>query len=392
MNYLRVVREDDTHVDHIELPSENDKSETDTLNWQSIPDEVESEHDDIAEEEDQRSTISQPKEARNGIDLLMISKSIDQSKKGDSIGINSIFYSESASSLSHSKALDAEKDFIEICRELNDMAVELIKQGIQIQEGEDEAEGDQEDFEEQKMIKAYEWYQQAKSYLNACIKHSLNKYTKIENGYMIVIHYNLAWVFQKIPELDECAKHLEVVLHMVETLNTDNWIAELNKLRYLTKFHLQQWAIKSQLDNNIEALEDGKRSAKNWHKLISKTFTLCKSKIKQDLKSKFKKKLKIANREREQSSEGSCNEYSPKAAQNKKKFIHFDKSKYYQHDSSKIDFKKRRCFSEEDSKNKPLNRSTKIILKHQKGDSRNSSLENIHTFYMKSSPSVERLK
>ena len=232
-------------MDNIELPSE-----TDTYNCQSIPDEVESSHADIAEEEDRRSASSQPKELLNVHDLLAISKSNDQSKKGDSIGINSIFYSESASSKSQSKAFDAEKDYIEIWKELNDMAVELIKQGIQIQEGDDEGEGENEEHEEEKMMKAYEWYQQAKSYLNACIKHSLNKYSQIENSYMIVIHYNLAWVFQKIPELEEWAKHLEIVIYMLENLKTENWMAEINKLRYMTKFHLQQWAIKSQLDNS----------------------------------------------------------------------------------------------------------------------------------------------
>lgn len=36
------------------------------------------------------------------------------------------------------------------------MAVELIKQGIQIQEGDDEGEGENEEHEEEKMMKAYE--------------------------------------------------------------------------------------------------------------------------------------------------------------------------------------------------------------------------------------------
>ena len=292
MQYLRVVGEDDTHMDNIELPSENDKTETDTLNCLSIPDEVDSEHNENVED-DYRSSDSQSRNQRATNEFIKQSNTIELSKKGESVGINSIFWSESASSKSNSKQFDNDKDYIEICKELNDMAVELIKQGIQIQEGEDE-EGEGEEYEQEKMIKAYEWYQQAKSYLNAWIKHSLNNYQHFEDTSIITIHYNLAWVYQKIPELDEWSKHLDIVLKMIESLTPTNSISELNKLRFMAKFHLQQCAIKSQLDNNIEALEDGKMSVKNWHSLISKTFTLWKSKIKKDLKIKFQNKQRMS--------------------------------------------------------------------------------------------------
>ena len=348
MQYLRVVGEDDTHMENIELPSENERTDSDTNNWLSIPDEVDSEHNENVEGE-YSSSNSNSIQDKNNDGIFVHNNLIELSKKENSVGINSLFTSESASSKSNSKQFDSKKDFVEICKELNDMAVELIKQGIQIQEGEDDEEGEGEEYEQEKMVKAYELYQQAKSYLKACIKHSKSNIKQFDDAYIITIHYNLAWVYQKLPELEDCSRHLDIVLKMIESVNSSSLISELNKLRYLAKFHLQQCAIKSQLDLNIDALEDGKMSVKNWHSLISKTFTLCKTKIKQDLRIKNQKLTKRTYKKWEQSPESSNFEYGPKNGLNKKKLIQISNSKYYM--QSKLnDWKKRRWFSEEDSK------------------------------------------
>ena len=91
------------------------------------------------------------------------------------------------------------------------MAVDLIKKGIRIQEGEDE-DGEGDENEQEKIMRAYEIYQQAKSYLNACLKHANNNIQHFDDTYVATFHYNLAWLYQKIPELDEWSKHLSETL------------------------------------------------------------------------------------------------------------------------------------------------------------------------------------
>ena len=56
-------------------------------------------------------------------------------------------------------------------------------------------------------------------------------------------------------------------------------------------------------------------------------------------------------------------------------------------------FKKRRWLSEENSRDGSINLSArKVVLNKQKSNSRNNSIESVHTFYLKQSPSIKQLK
>lgn len=91
-------------------------------------------------------------------------------------------------------------------------------------------------------------------------------------------------------------------------------------------------------------------------------------------------------------------EYGAKHANLKKKVKQIDKSKYLVCSNTKdndSNLSKRRCFSEENSRNGSISLSTqKVVFNRQRSDSRNSSLENIHTFHLKQSieRSANRLK
>lgn len=390
MEYLR-VEEEETHADNIELPTDNDKTETETYNWASIPDEVDSIQEEwSAEESKERELIGRNTYTPN--DFVKRCSIAEKSKRADSIDINSIFCSDSISNESQTKTYVTDKDYFEICKELNDMAVDLIKQGIRIQESENEDSECDED-QNDRALRAIDSFQQAKSYLNAWLKHSYN-IKNFDTAYIATFHYNLAWLYQKLPQLEEWSYHLDEVIKIIEGHLPNNLMSELNKLKYMTKFQLQQCAIKSQLDNNIGALKHGNMSVKNCHNLISKTYQIWKFKISNEIKLKQQKKLKQAFCQRQESLDSSDFEYGPKNILNKKKHTNLDKSKYFKSNKNNgTELKKRRCLSEENTSNRSINLSArKVVLNRQKGSSRNNSLESVHTFYLKQSPSMQQLK
>jgi hypothetical protein len=82
-------------------------------------------------------------------------------------------------------------------------------------------------------------------------------------------------------------------------------------------------------------------------------------------------------------------------AKQKKKIKHsnIDKSKYFQSNSKEVISRKRRCLSEETSRNNSVNLSTqKVILNQHKRMSRDSSLESVHTFHLKRNSVEKKLK
>ena len=134
-------------------------------------------------------------------------------------------------------------------------------------------------------------------------------------------------------------------------------------------------------------------SVKNSHNLILKTYKLWRSKIENEIKQKQIKRLKLAYKKRQDSLEGSDFEYGPKNILNKNRQIKKDDSKYFKNNKTNQKIKKRRWLSEENSRNESINLSArKVVLNKQKGNSRNNSLENVHTFYLKQSPSVKQLQ
>jgi len=76
--------------------------------------------------------------------------------------------------------------------------------------------------------------------------------------------------------LQKCSEHLDKCLQYFDKVEISNQTVEINTIRHLTKFHLQQWAVKSQLDKHLEALEHGKSSVKNCQALIYRTYKLWK--------------------------------------------------------------------------------------------------------------------
>lgn len=168
---MRVLADDETHVGNVEFNTDfENRTETD-YNCGSIPDEIDSLHESLKEAGYRTVDNRQLTQEQERLSIKH-SNTLELSKKGDSIDMNSIFYSESPSNGSSIKAKDDEKNYVELCRELNDMASELIKQGIRLQEGEDEGEGEGEEDEEDRLQRALECFEKAKAYLNACLNHA----------------------------------------------------------------------------------------------------------------------------------------------------------------------------------------------------------------------------
>lgn len=143
------------------------------------------------------------------------------------------------------------------------MAVELIKQGVKLQEETEDGEGEEEEEEEERQQKALICYEKAKSYLTACLNHAKKNCSLFDETFLTTIHYNLACVYQKVPDLLNCSIHLDEAIKLLEPVPTMNSLIDQNKTRLLTKFQLQQCAVKSQLENHPVALEHGKLSVKN---------------------------------------------------------------------------------------------------------------------------------
>jgi hypothetical protein len=378
---MRVSAEEESHVENFELPSEQERTETDFY-CASIPDEI----DSILEESKERD-IDQL-ESDNEIDVKFESNTIELSKQGDSIDINSIFCSESQSNGSASKIED--KNYVELWRELNDMAVDLIKQGIRLQEAEEEEEGEGEDAEddEDRNKRAHECFDKAKAYLSASLNHANTHRKLFEDSFMISMQFNLAWVYQKISKLSEWAKWLDKVIKLTERLKSANGQAEFNKIRHLTKFQLQQWAIKSQTDDHVNALYHGKASVKHWHSMIFQTYKLCKKQVDDELKRHNQTWLRNSYKKNMFDEDSFEDEYGAKKQNKKPKNLNLGKSKYFQiNDWKKSGSRPRRWYSEEDSSINSINLSTqKVVLNKHRGTIRESSLENIHTFHLKPSP------
>lgn len=274
MDYIRVSGEEETHMENIEMPSE--QTETDFREG-SIPDEIES-----AENESQvvEEIHYKTEDLRNQVNLdssewfHVGQHTIELSKQAESIDFQSIFYSETDGSAS--KVTDS-KNTIERWRELNDMAVDLIKQGIKIQEGEDsEAEGELDEDDDDRQNRAHELFNTALNYLKAWVGYMDNAPNLFESTIVQTIHYNIAWILQKTSDLQQWAKHLDVVLKLFKNHKESSLSSDLIKSKTIVKFELQQWAIKSQNNDHLEAIEHGKNSVKQCHSLIYKTYKLCK--------------------------------------------------------------------------------------------------------------------
>lgn len=360
---MRVAGEGEIYADNAEIHSEKDPNESETLNCESIPDEVNSLKEIYHEDVCQQSTESQLFQRKSDNKSANKRSTIELSKKCDSVDLTSIFWSDSISSQSHSKAFASKKDYVEVCRELNDMATDYIKQAIQLQES--ELEEGEEDWEESKLTserghKIKILYQEALSYLNAWLKHITEQSQQFEVAFVITIHYNLAWVYQKFEDLKKCSKHLNEALGCIENIQCSNLCAELYKLKYLTKFHLQQWAIKSQLNDHTEALEHGKLSVRNWHSLIFKSYKVLRSRLEAEAAQKHQSRLRVSYKDDVSEFDSSKLEYGAKKIVCKRKSIKAGFAKYMktQEDSAQSG-RKRRCMSEENSKDGSINLSAK---------------------------------
>ena len=103
MEFLRV--EENIHEDNIELPIDSDKTETETYNCASIPDEVDSIKEDYSFElNNDRNQINFKTFVAS--EQLKSSTLVEQSRWDD---INSIFCSDSLSNESQSKTFVTEK-------------------------------------------------------------------------------------------------------------------------------------------------------------------------------------------------------------------------------------------------------------------------------------------
>lgn len=195
----------------------------------------------------------------------------------------------------------------------------------------------------------------------------------------------MACVYQKVSDLKACSRHLDEVIKLIDTQEPSNKVSEFNKIRYNTKFQLQQCAIKSQIGNHSDALVHGKAAVKNCHLLIFKSYKLCKKKLDEEYQKKNDKRMRLSNKKQLSEKEETVNEYGVKKMPSKSRNFKIDKSKYFQtHDPVKDSGRKRRCHSEESSQNNSVNLSTrKIVLNRHRADSRDSSLENVHTFHLK---------
>lgn len=194
--YLRISEEEAFRAENMELPSEKgENTDTEEFNCGSIPDEVESMKNGQAEEvvyqSDNNLSEDQP---LNESQSIKCSNTLENSKKFDSIEDNSIFASENLSNSSSPKR-NEERDILEVCKEMNNMAVELIKQGTALQEGDDEDNDEEENEteEDERQIRAENSYSKAKAYLDACLEHAENKQYKhrFDPTFWITIHYNL---------------------------------------------------------------------------------------------------------------------------------------------------------------------------------------------------------
>lgn len=257
----------------MELPSERDATDTDEFNWGSIPDEVDSIRE-IEIEERASKTLDDRSKNSDSVSIKH-SNTIELSKKWESIDMNSIFASESVSNQSNSKKLEDDKDIFENCKELNNTAVQLIKEGIKFQEL-DEEEDENDNSSEENLQKAFSWFNKAKLYLGHSLEIIENNEISFDPTQAIAVYYNIAWVYQKLSNLKKWSEFLEKCLKLMTALTSENNSIELHKIRNLTKLHLQQWAVMSQQDRHVEALENGKLSVKHCQTLIYRSYKLCK--------------------------------------------------------------------------------------------------------------------
>ena len=247
--------------------------------------------------------------------------------------------------------------------------------------------------EEERMQKAYELFEKAKTYLSAAVKHADNHSELFDDWFRISMYFNLAWVHQKISNLKEWGSYLDKVIELIEKQDTNSDVSEFNKMRHLSKFMLQQCAIKSQTDNHLKALDHGKASVKNCHNLLIKTYKLWKKQVNVELKKEKRKKMRMSHKPKETQLERSLeNEYGAKDFQ-KSKPGNLNDSKYFSKaDKTPLKRRKRRWYSEENSRNSSTSLSTrKVILHKKRWDSRESSFENIHTFHLKQSSTEKSL-
>ena len=205
--------------------------------------------------------------------LSIIIQSIFRNKC-DSIGMNSIFGSESQSN--HSISKENDQNIFELCRNMNNAAVELIKQGVKLQELEEENFSEGEIDEEENLSKAFICYSKAKKWLDSWMKSIETNERLFSVSNLITIYYNVAWIFQKKSQLKETSEYLNKCLQLLWKIRLSSQAIELNKLRHMTKIELQQWAVISQIDSHKEALEHGKLSVKNCQTLIYRTYKMCK--------------------------------------------------------------------------------------------------------------------
>lgn len=283
------------------------------------------------------------------------SPTIELSCQESSEDINSIFYSNSFSN--DSSINQDSKDYFKICKELNDSAVEHIKEGIRLQEGEEDSEESEGEVdEEDKMNMVFNLFNKAKAYLTAAIKHVNNHCESFSDVFLISIYYNMAWVNQKISDLEEWGYYLDLVLELIEKQSTNNEISEFNKMRYWAKFQLQQWAIKSQTDDHLKALDHGKFSVKNCHNLIFQTYKLWRRKINSERMKLDVNKKRMSFKPKKIREDSFNNEYSSKDVY-KGNINNLEDSKYFTKEKNRS--RNRRWFSQENSRNNSVNLSTK---------------------------------
>ena len=267
--------DDGSHMENLELPSEKGQTSTDEFNWASIPDEIDSFKEAVFENEAECKTIDLRRMSENSQNVsVKHSNTIDLSKKWDSIEMNSIFASESQSNQSTSKEND--QNIFKLWKDMNNAAVELIRQGVRLQELEEENSSEGEIDEEENLRKAFIWYSKAHTWLESWMKSIEANERLFSVANLITIYFNVAWIFQKKSQLKETSIYLDKCLQLLWKIRSTSQAVELNKSRHITKIELQQWAVISQIDSHEEALEHGKLSVKSCQTLIYRTYKMCK--------------------------------------------------------------------------------------------------------------------
>jgi len=173
----------------------------------------------------------------------------------------------------------------------------------------------------------------------------------------------------------------------MDQISCESNLGDIFKNKLLTKFQLQQWAIKSQIHDHFTALHHGKLSVQYWHSVIFKLYKLCKKNMEQEQKKSRQKRFLNNNVD---SDNNDYNEFGTK--KNNNNALNTQYSKYLYNSSAEVVARKRRWLSEETSRNNSVNLSTqKVFLSKQKPISRDFSLENVHTFSLKQNASERQL-